>query len=194
MSPLPSDPPPSRARFWLCWGGALGVALVVLVGGGIWDQSAATHAFPWGARSPAPRVTARPVVPPSRPQSLPITARLHVKGHRINLEVARSWQEQQIGLMFRTELAADRGMLFPFAPARPVKFWMKNTLIPLDMIFLRAGQVRAVLAQVPPCRTDPCPGYGPEEAIDAVLELRAGRAAELGIRVGDRLVIESLPE
>jgi len=83
-------------------------------------------------------------------------------------------------------------MVFPFSPARPVSFWMKNVRITLDMVFLQHGQVQAVAANVPPCKEDPCPVYGPAVPIDQVIELRGGRAQELGIHVGDRLLVQPL--
>lgn len=123
-------------------------------------------------------------------QMLPISALAQIGSQQIMLEVARTPQEQQIGLMNRTSLAADRGMLFAFVPPQPVSFWMKNTLIPLDIIYLREGQVKAIASAVPPCTTDPCPAYPSVEVIDQVIELRGGRAAELGLKVGDRINIE----
>jgi hypothetical protein len=113
-------------------------------------------------------------------------------GQRISLEVARTSQEQAMGLMYRTSLAPDRGMLFSFNPPQPVNFWMKNTLIPLDMIFLRNGEIQAIAPNVPPCTTTPCPTYGPQVPIDQVIELRGGRAAELSLKVGDRVNIKFL--
>jgi len=71
---------------------------------------------------------------------------------------------------------------------------MKNTKIPLDMVFLKDGEVKAIEANVPPCTTDPCPSYGPQTSIDQVIELRGGRAAELGLRVGDRVSVKFLDE
>ncbi len=129
------------------------------------------------------------------PQVLPITAKVVIADQTIELEVAKTPQEQEIGLMFRTELLPNRGMLFPFQPARSVNFWMKNTLIPLDMVFLHQGIIQEIVAQVPPCTADPCPSYGPpfNVDIDQVIELRNGRAAELGLKKGDRLIVESLP-
>jgi uncharacterized protein len=124
-------------------------------------------------------------------QKLPLGAKMTVKGQTILMEVARTAQEQSIGLMYRTELAADRGMVFVFSPPRPVSFWMKNTLIPLDMLFVADGVVKHIGANIQPCKADPCPGYGPaaDLNIDRVIELRAGRAAELRLKVGDRLNI-----
>lgn len=133
--------------------------------------------------------------PTQSPQVLPLTARIVVADQTIDLEVASTPQQQEIGLMFRTELLPNRGMLFPFQPARAVGFWMKNTLIPLDMVFLRQGIIQKIEAQVPPCTADPCPSYGPlfNVDIDQVIELRSGRAAELGLKEGDRLIVEFLP-
>jgi uncharacterized membrane protein (UPF0127 family) len=85
-------------------------------------------------------------------------------------------------------------MIFLFQPARPVQFWMWQTPAALDILFLRQGQVKAIYAAVPPCFAQPCPTYGPAlQPIDAVLELRAGRARELGLKPGDRLSLEPLP-
>ncbi|WP_293156225.1 MULTISPECIES: DUF192 domain-containing protein [unclassified Microcoleus] len=106
---------------------------------------------------------------------------------RIGLEVAKTPQEQAIGLMFRTELPDDRGMLFPIAPPRNVRFWMRNVQIELDMIFLREGVVQAIIPNVPPCLSDTCPNYGPDVPVDGVIELKGGRAAQLGLKVGDRI-------
>jgi len=98
--------------------------------------------------------------------------------------------------MYRTSLAADQGMLFVYEPPQPVSFWMKNTKIPLDMVFLRDGQVKMLKANVPPCTTNPCPTYGPgsEVAIDQVIELQAGRAAQLRLKIGDRMNIKFFKE
>ena len=126
-------------------------------------------------------------------QQLPIQARTLIGTQEILLEVARTPEQQEIGLMFRRDLPPDRGMLFPFEQSRMARFWMKNTLIPLDMVFLREGRVVAIEANVPPCRQDPCPSYGPSLWVDAVLELPAGRSAQLGLKVGDRLTITPAP-
>ena len=126
-------------------------------------------------------------------QMLPISARATIAGKVINLEVTRTPEQQALGLMYRTSLPDDRGMLFEFNPPQPVSFWMKNVKIPLDMIFLRQGVVRAIASQVPPCNTNPCPSYGPSTPIDQVIELRGGRASQLGLRVGDRITVQFLP-
>lgn len=123
-------------------------------------------------------------------QSLPVSATAIIAGKPIKLEVARTVQEQSIGLMYRSSLPDDRGMLFPFNPPMTVSFWMKNVQIPLDMVFMRQGKVLFIAANVPPCRSEPCPVYGPGVPIDNVIELRGGRAKELGIQIGDFITIQ----
>lgn len=122
-------------------------------------------------------------------QSLPITAQAEIEGEVIQIEVAQTRDQQAMGFMYRPSIPDDRGMLFPFDPPRPVQFWMRNVLVPLDMVFIRNGEVEAVASNVPPCTTAQCPVYGPATAIDQVLELRGGRAEELGLEKGDRLPI-----
>lgn len=126
---------------------------------------------------------------PTTAQKLPITAQFTIAGNTIGLEVARTPEQQEIGLMYRTTLADNRGMLFPLQQPQEVKLWMKNTLIPLDMIYLQNGQVKGIDANVPPCTNDPCPTYGPETPINQIIELPAGRAAEIGLKEGERLNI-----
>lgn len=127
-------------------------------------------------------------------QVLPISAEAEIGDQIIQFEVARTADEKAKGLMYRPPLPDDRGMLFLFDPPRPVRFWMKNTPSPLDMIFLHDGEVQAIIANVPPCEADPCPTYGPDRPtlIDQVIELRSGRAEELGLEVGDRIIIQFL--
>jgi hypothetical protein len=123
-------------------------------------------------------------------QVLPVSARARIADRPIELEVAKTVEQQATGLMYRTSLPDDRGMLFEFKPARGVNFWMKNCKMSLDMIFIRDGVVEAIEVSAPPCTADPCPTYGPDTAVDRVIELRGGRAAELGVKVGDRIEIE----
>lgn len=127
-----------------------------------------------------------------RGQNLPISAYAKIAGRKFELEVAKTPQQQQIGLMYRTSLADNRGMLFVFPAPQPTRFWMKNTLIPLDMIFLREGEVIAIAAAVPPCKTTTCPTYGTDTEIDQVIELRSGTIAQIGLKVGDRVKIQYL--
>jgi uncharacterized membrane protein (UPF0127 family) len=125
-------------------------------------------------------------------QILPITAKADINGEIIELEVAQTPEQQAKGLMYRLSLEKNRGMLFPFAPPLMARFWMKNVSIPLDMIFLKDGIVKAVLLNVPPCDADPCPVYGPNTMVNQVIELAGGRAKELGVKEGDKIKIESI--
>ena len=84
--------------------------------------------------------------------------------------------------MFRRELAGNHGMIFPYDPPQEVGFWMKNTVIPLDLIFIRADGTIARITQAKALDLSPLPSGEP---VSAVLEIRSGRAAELGIREGD---------
>lgn len=105
--------------------------------------------------------------------------------HVFTVEMARTSDQQAQGLMHRRTLAPDAGMLFPFDPPRPASFWMRNTLIPLDMIFIRAdGTIARVAANAVPLSETP---VAVEEPVTAVLEIAGGRAAQLGIRDGDRV-------
>ena len=112
-------------------------------------------------------------------------------GRSILAELALTGPEQQRGLMQRADLGPDRGMLFLFDQSRPLTFWMFGTLIPLDILFLDSGRrIIFVSANTPPCRsTDAaaCPLYGPRDPAQFVLEIAGGRAAQLGLRIGDRL-------
>jgi uncharacterized membrane protein (UPF0127 family) len=108
------------------------------------------------------------------------------KTHRFTVEVARTEAEQAQGLMNRQTLAPDRGMVFPYDPPRQASFWMKNTLIPLDIIFIRAdGTIARIEANTVPLSLDP---IASGEPISTVLELAGGRAAELGITPGAKVV------
>lgn len=144
------------------------------------------------AKSP-PQESSAAEVSPELGQQLPVEAYIRWGDRTLELEVAQTPEQQAMGLMFREELPDDRGMLFPFNPPRPVRFWMKNVRMDLDMIFIYEGEVVGLSEEVPPCETvaHRCPTYGPGDRVlvDAVLELRGGRAAELGIEVGDRLEV-----
>jgi len=106
------------------------------------------------------------------------------KSHKFIVEVARTPEEQARGLMERQSLDPNRGMIFPYQPPQPVAFWMKNTLIPLDMIFIAPGGIILRIEQAVPLSLEP---VGSGEAVEAVLEINAGRSAELGIAAGDRV-------
>jgi hypothetical protein len=122
---------------------------------------------------------------PAGLEQVPLTIRSGSRVHRFTVEVARTPQEQQMGLMNRQSLAPDRGMIFPYDPPQPASFWMKNTLIPLDIIFIRAdGSIARIAANTVPLSLEPVRSGEP---VAAVLEIAGGRAAELGIHEGDRV-------
>ena len=107
------------------------------------------------------------------------------KTYSFKVEVARSESEQARGLMFRDALAPDGGMIFPMNPPRPASFWMKNTVISLDLIFIRPdGTIARIAAEAVPYSLEPIDSGEP---VSAVLEIAGGRAAELGISEGDKV-------
>lgn len=109
------------------------------------------------------------------------------------LELAKTPEEQAQGLMFRESLPDRAGMLFLFPDASVHKFWMKNTMIPLDMIWMDAGgKVLFVSANTPPCKADPCANYGPDAPASSVLEIAGGMAAKEKIETGAVLKFEGV--
>lgn len=123
-----------------------------------------------------------------------MTATLEVQGQTIGLEVARTDEQLATGLMFRDELLADVGMLFELPRPKPQILWTKGLNFPIDIVFLREGKVLLVIPNVPPCPGESCPVYGSSGPVDQVLELSAGRAAELGLEPGERLTIQAVAD
>ena len=114
---------------------------------------------------------------------------VEIKGKRFAVEVADEDAERMRGLMFRDSMPADRGMLFVHDREEPQAYWMKNTKIPLDILYFDSSR-KLVSAQkrVPPCSAgDRCPPYPSEGNVLYVLELNAGAADTLGIAKGDEL-------
>ena len=174
---------------WTCYGRYLSLLILEIA---LISCSSAVPAASNPSSSPTPIAKSPDPVATPLSQSLPVTAQVKIADQIIQLEVARTPEQQEIGLMNRKSLPDNRGMLFPFNPPRPVVFWMKNCLMNLDMVFLQNGVVKAIANDVPPCKTEPCPLYGSNVPIDQVIELRGGRAKELGLKVGDRLVVQKL--
>ena len=116
---------------------------------------------------------------------IPVTVKSDDAEHEFVTEVARSPQEQARGLMFRTELGPNEAMIFPREGNRVASFWMKNTPLPLDIIFIGPDRrIINIAAQTTPYSLESVTAEGPTAA---VLEIPGGRAAELGIGPGDRV-------
>ncbi|MCW1383851.1 DUF192 domain-containing protein [Novosphingobium sp. KCTC 2891] len=137
-----------------------------------------------GSKAPAPVAAAAPAVHPlSGLAVVPLTVTTAAGPHRFAVEVAATMAEQEKGLMFRTAMGADEGMIFPYMPPQRTAFWMKNTVLPLDIVFVGADhKVLNIAADAVPYDLTPLPSAGP---VSGVLELNAGRAKELGIQPGD---------
>jgi hypothetical protein len=109
-------------------------------------------------------------------------------------EIADTPDRRARGYMFRREIGEDDAMIFVFPDDDFNSFWMKNTLVPLDMIWMDDDfTVIHIEALAPPCKADPCPGFGPPRKSRYVLEVKGGMAGREGLKVGDRLRI-SFPE
>lgn len=125
------------------------------------------------------------------------TAELSLNGQTFSVELATTPAQRARGLMFRASMPADHGMLFLFPQPRSMAFWMKNTAMPLDILFFdQQSRLIAAHYQVPPCRSTPCPHYSSGRPAALVLELNGGRSAALKLREGDKLTIaqpEKLP-
>jgi hypothetical protein len=109
--------------------------------------------------------------------------------HRFDVEVASTFEQQETGMMFRRSVPPNTGMLFapyPVDGGPPVEasFWMKNTLVPLDIIFIRAD---GTIARIATAKALDLSAVLSGERVSAILEIRGGRAAELGIREGDKV-------
>jgi len=145
--------------------GLLAAGLVFLAACG-----AAPSASPTPAAAPTPAAGPRVIMP---------------SGAVYTVEVARTPEDQAQGLMYRESLPPRAGMIFLFTDGGAHNFWMKNTMIPLDIIWIDAGgKVVFVSADTPPCKSDPCPNYGPKTPAPTVLEIAGGMAAKEGIVAG----------
>lgn len=141
------------------------------------------------ACSPQPAAEATPTAaatPARHPASglavIPLTVTTAKGTHSFRVEVAATGAEQQRGLMFRTAMGADEGMIFPNSVPQQRAFWMHNTVIPLDIIYIGPDRRILNIVQGEPYNDTSLPSAGP---VINVLELNAGRSAELGIKPGD---------
>jgi uncharacterized membrane protein (UPF0127 family) len=141
--------------------------------------AAACNAAPKSSPTPTPAAAGPRVVLPS--------------GAVYRVELARTPEETSQGLMFRESLAPRAGMLFLFKDADVRPFWMKNTMIPLDIIWLDTdGRVVYISADTPPCKADPCPNYDPKAPAVNVLEIAGGMAKAEKVEVGSRIQIQDV--
>jgi uncharacterized membrane protein (UPF0127 family) len=159
---------------------ALGAALV----------ATPTYAYQAKPRPAAPSSSLGTAKPTARLDTVEI---LTSRGSaRFTVELAITPAEQQRGLMFRKSLAPDRGMLFPYSKPQRAAFWMKNTLIPLDIIYIAPnGRVLSIARNAVPHDETPIPSGG---VVGGVLEIAGGRAAQLGILPGDRVLNKIFPK
>lgn len=138
---------------------------------------------PQPSSSSSSNATEVAIHPESGLEVMALTITSGVQAHNFRVEVAASPIDQQRGLMFRTEMGADEGMIFPLAQVRMASFWMRNTVMPLDIIFIGPdNRIINIAADTTPYSEESVPSSAPAKA---VLELNAGRTAQLGIGPGD---------
>ncbi len=162
------------------WNRAASLALLIAAVGCSPLGAGSTSAQGTATTAPAAQLSVHPV---SGLTVVPLTVTTGSGAHVFKVEVAATPGEQERGLMFRTVMGADEGMIFPMNPPRPSAFWMKNTVIPLDIIFIGADhKVLNIAANAVPYDLSPLPSVG---AAAGVLELNGGRAAQIGLKAGD---------
>jgi uncharacterized protein len=158
----------------------LAAALIVVAGVALTLPSTCT-----GATSSAPKPPATATAPATEPITFATTP-MTLKGKAFTMEVADNDAKTQRGLMYRDSMAEDRGMLFVMPKVDTWSFWMHNTRIGLDIIFVdRAGKVVLIDTRAPNDDT----GHGPSTPVQYVIELNAGMAQKIGLRVGDSVEI-----
>lgn len=121
-------------------------------------------------------------------------ARIEFPGASFTVEIPNTPYRVKRGFQGRKTLSPGAGMLFVLPKVQVVHFWMKDTLIPLDMIWLDENRhVLHIESAVPPCTASPCPQYGPALPAKYVLEVNAGQAGMAGIRIGDQAILADIP-
>ena len=153
------------------------LALAMLLPAGGIGQAVAQDAEPTAAQPALPR------------QQLVITGQ-DGKRHEFNVEVAKTPRQQEVGLMFRTSIPADSGMLFPWPAPQPSAMWMKNCPVPEDMVFIGVdGKIGHIAENTVPYSLANIESHG---TVAATLELQGGLTAKLGISVGDTVTSPAL--
>jgi hypothetical protein len=122
----------------------------------------------------------------------PVLAEATLRGKSFQVEVADSSAKRELGLGKRDFLPVGQGMYFPFDTAQRWVFWMKDMRFPIDIVWIRDGKVVDIARSVPVPKALPLETFSPIEPADAVLELNAGVAAEIGLEAGDNLVLKAL--
>lgn len=152
----------------------------------------------WAGGADAQRLRSLEPLNPAKAQTLPASPLVIQSAealHPFTVELAESESQRAIGLMHRNFLASDRGMLFDFYVEQPEQFWMRNTFIPLDMLFIRAtGEIVFIAEETIPHSDKP---VGPTRPVRAVLEVPGGTAKRLGIKAGDTVrheIFGNLPQ
>lgn len=110
------------------------------------------------------------------------------KNNCFKVELAQNLEERNLGLMFRENMDSDKGMLFIFDEEGEYPFWMKNTLIPLDIIWMDENkEIVFINENFQPCKEDPCPTINPNQNAKYVLEINAGISKEIDLNIGDKV-------
>ena len=123
----------------------------------------------------------------------PELRQIYINNTALKVEVAETPKSHMKGLMFRKSLPQDQGMLFIFEDSRKHSFWMKNTKIPLDMLWINSdSKIVHIQHSAPPCQENPCVLYSSTEPANYVLELNGGWAIEHSVTVGDSVDLSSL--
>lgn len=145
-------------------GAALSLVMSVAFAGSFWEETNEQHGQ----------------------SQLPL-ANVEINGQRIQVELALTPKTQAYGLMNRFILPENQGMLFVFGKVQPLSFWMKNTKIPLDILYFDENGVLVDFVEAEPCTVDPCKSYPSKFPGQYVLEIGKGERKRLGIEVGDQL-------
>ena len=116
-----------------------------------------------------------------------LTWKVH-ESKTLKLEISDNFHKRKIGLMNREFLEENKGMIFIYDDLEPVNIWMYNTLIPLDIIFLKKNKITKITPNAHPCLDLPCKLYPSSEPVDMIIEINAGQAKILNLKVGDDLI------
>ena len=122
-----------------------------------------------------------------QPRYLPVNSAFHSNSQVVKLEVAQQPQDYYYGLKFRRSLPENTGMLFVLKEKEIIKLWMKDTYIPLDMVFLSDGVIKNIIEAVPPCKTKICPKYDSIYSVDRIIELPAGSSKSLNLHLNQKI-------